>query len=110
MSRKLVGHIHRSDAQCRDMVLIVSVQVLHIVGAGVALQVSARAAFTVSVLVIDETEIVEALLASGVCLVCPKIAVHVTRKHHRSMTTDVRIVADCRIVSSGAAECSLKVH
>lgn len=92
------------------MVLIVSVQVLHIVCAGVALQVSARAALAVSVLVIDEAEVVEALLASGVCLVCPEIAVHVTRKHHRSMTTDVRVVADCRIVSSGAAECSLEIN
>lgn len=92
------------------MVLIVSVQVLHIVGTGVALHVSSRATLAVSVLVIDEAEIVEALLASGIGLVSLEIAVHVTRKHHRSMTTDVRIVADCRIVSSGAAECSLEVH
>lgn len=72
MGRELVGHIHRSDAQCRDMVLIVSVQILHVVGAGIALEFSARSAFTVSVLVIDETEIVEALLASGYVLSAQK--------------------------------------
>lgn len=92
------------------MVLIVSVQILHVVGAGIALEFSARSAFAVSVLVIDETEVVETFLASGVGLVCLEIAIYITRKHHRSMTTDVRVVADCRIVSSGAAECSLKVH
>ena len=56
------------------MVLIVSVQILHVVGAGIALEFSARSAFAVSVLVIDETEVVETFLASGVGLVCPEIA------------------------------------
>ena len=92
------------------MVLIVSEEVLHIVGTGIALEFSARSAFAVSVLVIDETEVVETFLTSGVGLVSPELAIYITRKHHRSMTTDVRVVADCRIVSSGAAECSLKVH
>ena len=96
-------HITSRYAQAQYMVIIVTIEMLHVIGTGRRLVIAIRSSLTIFG-IINKPQIIKS------ALVLPEIIVYITCHHHSSLTTGIRIRTRLRTFQSGNSKCILQIN